>query len=244
VGPLGGALFSTAKQIYTTSKFASQFGGAGTTFHVSYATPSNFYEDSVNKQRIEVRSSESKSTHTTDAKSYGGGTSFQVGLWSVGASASGTDKKEHFDSETEDISIGFDMSTVLINRPWMDTTLFKLDGWSVSGQKSDSISDGKSLDTSEKMMPYVSTALIIAHDIKIKGDWSKEDRDKIESSLSTSASVGYGPFKVKGNYSQQHGKEFSSNMSADGTIRIPAAQVIGVIMAKMPEAAKLSGKGE
>ena len=76
-----------------------------------------------------MKSSDSQSKHTTEAKEYGGGASFSYGLWGAGSEVSGSDEKDRFNTQAKNEGISFNLSTVSLNRPWMDTTFFKIKGW-------------------------------------------------------------------------------------------------------------------
>lgn len=151
---------------FEASQMKSQ--ATGLPYHVSYATPSDFY-NTPSTLSVTMKSADSESTHTTEAKEYGGGASFSYGLWSCGADVSSESSKDRFNSKAKNEGLSFDMSTFTITRPWMDTTLFKLDGWYMKGQDAHSISDGKSVDVQSKLMPYAPASLVLASNIKITG---------------------------------------------------------------------------
>lgn len=120
----------------------------------------------------------------------------------------------------------------------MDTTITTLDGWNLGGQPRGKVSSGRfpteDSDLQRRILPFYSTALIIAKNIEITGNWSEADERKFSRSLSTSASVGVGCFRLKGNYSSSiSGGSFNSEKD-DATYKVPGAQVIGVINRVVP----------
>jgi hypothetical protein len=83
-------------------------------------------------------------------------------------------------------------------------------------------------------MPLIPQALVIARDINVTAKWSHEDAERISSATSGSASVGYGPFAVSGNYSHSStSNKFSAKQTDQGFV-IPDIQIIGVVCTKVP----------
>ena len=136
--------------------------------------------------------------------------------------------------EVSNISYSFKVASVAIKRLWLDPTIFSLKNWRMKGGiERGQISSGKNPlqdDVTGKLLPYYATALIIAKNIKITGEWSSEKTRELRTSMEGSSSVGIGPFKISGpKFSRSsEEKDFRSTVE-DGSVKIQGAQIIGVM---------------
>ncbi|MDI0273538.1 hypothetical protein QGQ84_08100 [Bacillus safensis] len=205
--------------------------GTSEMHHVSFATPSNWYDPSHanNMTTIEVTHKVEDRTQTDYHTSYGGGASFGWGLWSLGGSGGHT-KQEHTEHSTStDIVVSFKVGNIQIERPWMELNFFKLNGWYLTGQKKGVISSGTAPNTDAELLPQFPTQFLVARDIKISATWSERDLQIINQSTKGDASIGWGCFKLSGSYEHSsHEEKFHSQF--DGTtISVPGIQIIGFV---------------
>lgn len=238
-------IIAQAQDIFDKSSLNSQITPANK-FHITYGTPSNWYEDDSGFTSVTFNSSQIKQDTSADSSSYGGGASYFSGLLSVGGnfSSSSTETRKHL--ETSDIKMSFKIATIQIQRPWLNSTLFDLEAWNLGGQRAGKISSGKppstDPDLNTRLLPFYSTALIIAKNIEISGNWSQSDYNFLSRSISGGVSVGFGPFTLGGaNYSKQHTEEHFNSTFNNGTFNVPGAQVIGVINRVVPRSAPDNG---
>ena len=182
----------------------------------------------------EAHMNESSSSFTAHA-------GLNLGFFSVGASASGSQKATDMKVKTSNLGISFSYCCVDIIRPWLDTNLLNLRNWFLVGNYTKNcISDGTLgqmlKQTSEKstFLPSVVTSLILIKNLKIKWAEASSQKSTFESAISGGGSVGYGPFTVGGSYS--HGKkkaDFESNFNSQG-LSCPGVQLVGYVSTIMP----------
>ncbi|WP_166156921.1 MULTISPECIES: hypothetical protein [unclassified Neochlamydia] len=236
-------VINDSKNIYTKSEQTGQIDKIP--FHISYGFPSNWYEDDSGYSQFSFTSKEASGEDTTKDTQYGGGGSFQYGLFSTEGSFRKEDREERSHIETSEFRFDFKIGTIPILRPWMNTVLFALKNWNLGGQPAGIISGGifpaADKDSISKILPYYSTAFVIAKDIKISGKWSESDSKKIETALKTNLSVGIGPFSIKGSYSNSSSKDTFTATDNNGEFSIPGAQIIGVTNTVVPFAAPDKG---
>lgn len=91
----------------------------------------------------------------------------------------------------------FEYMLVRFIRPWMDFTLFKTDGWWLTGQPIGYCSSGRK-DENAGVLPLISTGMIIARSVIFEGDWDPADQKLIDRSRSTNEAVFVGPYKLSG----------------------------------------------
>ncbi|WP_027633364.1 hypothetical protein [Clostridium hydrogeniformans] len=228
--------FAIAKARDAFNKCLISDPATGEMQHVSFASPSNWYDNSLANSMtlIEVSNKVKDQTKTDYYTSYGGGASFGWGLWSVGGSGGHT-KKEHTEHSTStDISVSFKVGNIQIERPWMNFNFFKLDGWYLSGQKKGIISSGTAPNTDADLLPQFPVQFLVARDLKISAKWSERDLEIIDESTRGGASIGWGCFKLSGTYEHSsHEEKFHSEF--DGTtISVPGVQIIGFVSAIPP----------
>lgn len=218
----------------------------GQNFHVSYGFPADWYREDTSYSAVSVSTHDFSSSYSHEATSYSGGGSYGAGWFSVGGSFSSSREETREHIETSDFQFDFEVATIAIERPWMDATLFGLDAWNIGGQPAGKVSSGNfpahDRDVSRRILPYYSTALVIARNVKISGSWSESDLRILKKSVSGSASVSCGPFRCGGaSYSKSSVKRDFNSTYSDGTFTIPGAQVIGVINTVVPHAAPDNG---
>jgi hypothetical protein len=187
---------------------------------------------------------DSKTTHT-DA---GGG--FSIGFFSVGGGGSADKTKTSLNIQTEELAIEFEYATVDIQRPWLDTNLLNLSNWFLVGDyPASSISDGTfnqqfRQDNSAAMvfLPSIVTSLILARNVRIKWNKKATDMQTLNSAVSGGGHVGYGPFSVSVNHSENHIKnDFTFDENSQG-ITIQGVQVIGYVSIITPGSPRKNGK--
>ena len=164
-----------------------------------------------------------ESHYKASQTSYGGGGGFSLGFFSIGGGFNHSESKSEMNAQTKNLEVSFKYCAVDIKRPWLDTSLLNLENWFLMGDyKAGCISKGTmaqelpSKDKKEEhtFMPSVVTSLVLVKDLRLKWDQWQSQWDQMQKSTSASASVGWGPFAVHGNYS--HASQ-ERNFSADHT---------------------------
>ncbi|MFT4554232.1 MAG: hypothetical protein ACI9S8_002881 [Chlamydiales bacterium] len=231
-----------AKKTYATTSLPSNIPGTPN-WHQSYATPNNWSSESGtdNFTELVLKSGNLNKTESSEFSSYGAGANWSGGLWSVGGDVSGSsgETKSHMDSD--DFELSMKIAVVQVERPWLNGEIFTMKGWNLgAGFPAGSISDGTLKDTMNKSMALITTGLVVARDIQIKCDFSTEDKTHVESSVSGSTSVGWGPFKISGHYSHSSSKDTFNSTYENGVLKIPGMQILGYVNWIVPNSPPLS----
>lgn len=167
------------------------------------------------------------SEFTTEATSWGGGANVQVGLWSFGGGVQHSDSRQAMSQDTTNIGVSFKWRVCPVQRKWMDASLFRLPKWSLGSLGGPGIVSGG-------LMPLIPIALVIVRDVEITAAWSHQDSEKIAEATSGSASVGWGPFAVSGNYSHSSTSDKFSAKASDKGFKVPDIQVLGFVCLRVP----------
>lgn len=121
-------------------------------------------------QTIEVDESAS-STHSRTT-SWSSGASAGWGLWSFGASASGSTTDEHRSSEVKHLKLTFEALRVRIDRPWFQSGILSLGSWrwDAAIHSAELLSDGGDLDSSAPRrpigtLPVIPTELLVVRSL-------------------------------------------------------------------------------
>ena len=80
-------------------------------------------------------------------------------------------------------------------RPWMDFTLFKTDGWWLTGQQPGYCSSGRG-DINSGILPLVTTGMILVRSAQFEGDWHPEDEKKINECSEANKDICLGPYRL------------------------------------------------
>jgi hypothetical protein len=223
-------------------------GTAGARWLLTYANPTNWYDPNAtdNFSELTISSKNKVDDNSTTTHGYTFGADYNGGIWSAGAKSEGEFKNTQHHMKADEISIKCKIAKVSIVRPWFDETLFRSDNWFTNLKGEDEtlyISNGKLDSTNaDNVLPMYPIAFIVARDIEITANFTKEDQEIISQSASASARASYGPFSISGGY--KYGNEtdhFESNVS-DGKLKVPGMQVIGWVSRALPPSPKRSRK--
>lgn len=222
--------FAELRDVYNRAAFTESM--IDYTFHPVRLFPANFYKQEW--QNYYFKESEYNSHHdkTTNAWNAGGG--LNLGLWSAGASASGSDEKENSSFDSSSFYMSYDLAQVKILRPWFGTELFSCRGWKLDPGTwtfgDPQLSDGGN-PPKGSFIAY-STNALFAKNLKITFDKRAWEKSSFRSQLKTSANAGWGPFRVKGGYSHGSEKQDFHYEDTGSGISCPGMQLIGFINRK------------
>ncbi|MDP3085895.1 MAG: hypothetical protein Q8N44_19685 [Rubrivivax sp.] len=206
---------------------------------LSYPLPGDWAAGSAGATDFSFTSANKNTVSDSKFNSYGGGASFNSGLWKVGGSAEHKDGATSFHMDASNVSIHAKLAVVRVMRPWFNALLFRTDGWWLSGQAAGKVSNGSTTGNAAGMLPLIPVAFVVMSDVTISADFSADDKTHIESATSGSASVGWGPFSISAHASSQSSHDTEKATFDGGTIRVPGMQIVAWISAITPKSAPL-----
>lgn len=226
-------ILSREKQRFESSQLASSTG-AGASWHLSYASPSNWTNpEAPIFTSMKLNSNSVKLNANSNFKQYGGETHFRSGLWSCSASGKHGKQKDKCNLQSSFLEFSLDLEVVNIMRPWFNSSIFKIHGWTNDLYPEGSISSGKFNDTGA-FLPLVPTGMVVIKNLVISGDFKNKDKDLITKSTSAQAEVGIGPFKVGGSYKSGDKTYNIDTTFENGSLSVPGLQIIGFISEVIP----------
>lgn len=140
---------------------------------------------------------------------------------------------------TSSFEIAFSVARVGLQRDWMDTGIFGINGTRMSGYAAGGISTGD-LDSGKNtgIAPAYISDILVAKDIELTMDVSRDMASYLEESIrnSTKATVSCGPFSLNENSQINVLKGGQENEKGNVTIRLknPSKQMIGVVASILP----------
>lgn len=205
----------------------SSITSGGTKFHMTYPQVSNwasmdnslFADLKISTKEVE-KHYENKKHHTQIGASF-------IGLF--GGSGSHSSDKTTKTSKSSDIEINFKFAQIGIVRPWLNFSLLAMKGWNFSNDIV--ISDG----LNKGQMPLMPTAMIIAKDIKIKGNWSKTDSQILSKATSANAGRSFGPFMISGKHKSSKTTSDLKSKFEGGELSVPGTQIMGWLSTIVPK---------
>jgi hypothetical protein len=206
--------------------------GLTETFYRTTLAPTDWADgDGSNWPEYHFHQSTLQTDFSAEATSWGAAANVSVGLWSFGGGVSSSDSRSSMSNDTTNVGITFRWRVCPVYRKWMDGSLFKLPNWDLGTLTG----AGGISGAPNALMPLIPIAVVIARDIRVEANWSHQDRSHIESAISGSASVGYGPFAVSGSYSHSSADDHFHAEATDQGFTIPAVQVIGYVCLRVPQ---------
>jgi len=208
----------------------------GEPWYMACALPTNWYEESavVNFSTLTLSSAYLDAEAHSNYTAYGGGASWSAGLWSVGGSVSGSSGSSNFHMDASSITLTARLGVVRILRPWLRGAIFRMGSWFMDSQGKHGISNGKLEGNAMSLLPLIPTAFVVARDIEIAADFSSEDRRHVESAISTSVRVGWGPFSVSARYSHSRSDDYFHSTFDGGALKVPGIQIVAWISEIVP----------
>ena len=182
-------------------------------------------------------------THSySSSTSWSGGMGARWGLFnSVSVGANGSKTVNHEVSDVTTINVSFDYLRCRIVRPWLKSDLFANRDWTwIQPNMFRYLSDGGNLFTKPSVrpigtLPFLATSIVVVKNVKLQADFSHSDQQTIKTSISGSASAGFGCFSVRGSY-RQDTTQVDIKATFDGTtLLIPNPQVIGHLGVLLPK---------
>lgn len=189
------------------------------------------------------KSDASTRNHHT-ASSGSGGFNFG-GFFSFGAGANYDRVHNVAQNEATKIDVNFEYLRVDFRRPWLTRRVFSDNRWRFAcgtepAIKNELISSGPGKETADSieypqgMMPLIPTGFLIVRNAEVKGDFSENFSDYYKRVMSASGSSGWGPFKVRGSYSDTvEETKVEAETSANG-FKVGHPQIIGFFTEVLP----------
>lgn len=170
---------------------------------------------------------------------WGADAGVNFGLFSIGGNAGGSNTKTADDQSAKNFSASFEFTQVPICRPWFAPGYFKMRGWTLDdlwnlNYDDKPVSTGSIDGNTGRLVAYPTSALFVRNVSITSSDW-KNHADFMEKSISAGGSVGYGPFRVGGNYNHGETERNTSYQFKGDTLTINGMQLIGTVNNIIPK---------
>lgn len=211
--------------------------GPGQEFFFTTLIPGNF-AGAHGWTRYECSESHTQETSHGSTTSAGGSAGLSFGLFSIGGSASHTSSQFNSNFAVSNFHLRMELTQAVVSRPWFypefflnrGWTLRKGEGWTYDEMPSDGASKPKGI-----VIGYPTLA-IFARNIEIESAEFASALSQFSKSTTAGAQIGWGPFRLGGNYSNsESGRRFSSDAS-HGKVSVPGMQIIGFVNHLIPKA--------
>ena len=160
--------------------------------------------------------------------SSGGSAGAGWGLWSAGSSVWYGAGQRTFPCDTTGLMVQAELLPVPLSRPWMRPEIFPSRGWRWAlPVGSGPVSDGGTPPMGQ--MPLLPTAVVLAQNVMINLDMTAGPNASSWSSVSSGASVGWGPFSIQGNGTHLGAATASHFTRSDGGISVPGPQIVAFV---------------
>jgi len=210
---------------------AEQAGlGAGQTFKFTTLVPGNF-ATSRGWNGYNLYHSSVDSSSKAESSSWGGSAGVNFGFFSVGGNAGGSSSQYSSNYAVSSFKLSFEFTQAVVSRPWFYPEFFMNRGWTLrkgEGWNYDQMpSDGK-LPPTGNLIGYPTTILFVRNVVIESAEFVSAYK-AYSSTIGGGASVGWGPFRLSGNYSHsESGRQYNSETDSK-SLRIPGMQIIGFV---------------
>ena len=137
-----------------------------------------------------------------------------------------SEERYAIDSTTRSLSIQFEYSLVVIERPWLRVDLLSLPSWSIKNLAPGAFSSGSKTDQHTRLLPLIPQSFVVIRNLQIKAAWGKQDLERIQQVMSNSATTAFGSFLLSCSSTQTN--RFESHFEHD-TLSTPNPQILGWI---------------
>lgn len=203
-------------------------------FRFTDVFPSRFWgpEHADSWTKFSFSHSEAHVIDTSSRSSWGGGASVSFGLWSFGAAVSRESVRTEHTADTENTSVSLEAVTIPLRRSWLDAGVFWSPSWRFHPDYAgDQVSDG----AGNGLMPAYPTALLICRNLQLKTGNTHTHDSYAYDKVTSSGSVGWGPFSIRGNYTKETTSKTHDFVENAAGISCPGMQIFGVICQRVPK---------
>jgi hypothetical protein len=179
--------------------------------------------------------------HSTSAQNWGASAGASFGFWSIGGGGGSSSRTEHSDYNSDSLEVQLTVGQVMIDRPWLSTSLLNVKGWGLPGQDKYIISNGGPLQEAAvpganeaTWLPALPTHMIVVKNVRIRSASVQRFFDERVSTSGGSASFGWGPFSFGGSGGSSSSEKSSSCHMENGWLIIDGTQLIGWVLEVMP----------
>lgn len=208
----------------------------GTSFWPTFAYPPRILEPSFQEgwSNFSFNQNEIHQYQSSTSVSIGGGGGASFGLWSFGGSSSYSSQQTYATCDTSNMSLSVELIQVPLQRPWMTSWIFSSRGWksgSTMGGEGSICSGGEPITG---LMPMLPTSMILARNLRVNLDMTSEVNRTASSQFSASASVGWGPWSARGNYSRSANSSSHDFVATGSGLTCKGTQIIGFVCEVLP----------
>jgi len=204
--------------------------GPGTRFFYTTVVPGDF-ANSSGWTNYSMYHQMVDSTHHSESTSWSAGAGVNWGLWNASGSVTSTSTEYSENFTVEDFALSFSMTQVQIVRPWFFPEFLENRGWDLrkgEGWNFDDMPSDGARPPKGRFIGYPLQALFI-RDLKIHSSQFSKAFNSYSNSVSANASVGWGPFTLKGSYSHAESGDHFHSENDGATITVPGMQIIGFV---------------
>lgn len=196
----------------------------GIAFAPSYIYPTSFLLEDSRWSKFGYKEAEAqtyKSFSNTSAKSKA---SF-LGMFSIGAKGEGGKKEEKNTYSFESFEIEFEITKVVISRPWLSLVFLQSNGWRLGRNAPfPALSDNKI--PPEGAFPGYNTTATFIRNVKLKFDDVDKLYNQIETNAKAGVTVGMGLFSFGAEVSHEQGSTTNKVHMKEGYLIIPSMQLV------------------
>ncbi len=198
----------------------------------NFATAPGWTEFSFTEMDYETHSKK-------ETTGWGASAGVNFGLFSVGGSAGGSKTTANDDQSANNFSATFKFTQTPICRPWFEPGFFSMRGWTLDDMwnlnyPNQPVSDGQAQGNTGRLVAYATSALFVK-DVRITSTAWSNHSDFISKSVTAGGSVGYGPFRVGGNYNHGSTAQNTKYHFEGDTLVIDGIQLIGTVNNIIPK---------
>ncbi len=205
-------------------------------FYYTTLLPGNF-ATSDGWSRFTFNQEDAETHAKAKTNKWGASGSANFGLFSVGGSASGSKTTSQTDAASSNFGAEFEFAQIPLCRAFFDPGFLWMRSWTLD-ENWDLSFDKKVSDGADKpvgrLVAYPVSALFVRNVKLHSSNWSQH-MDFMKKSIGAGGSIGYGPFRVGGNYKSGSSERNTSHHLDGDTLSIDGIQLIGTINSVFPQ---------
>ena len=206
-----------------------------------YPTYPQWHDRSREWTKITLSQKDLEQTANSSHTSVSGGFGVDFGLFSVGADYANEQNRTYFKLDVSEYTVSMELTTVLLDRPWMNAAVFQSNAWrwlSSTPYSGRLVSDGThpgAGQPSAGVMPYLPTALLLARNVSVTGKFNGDLKTTFDSRTSGGASLGWGMFSFGGRTNSSDANSYIKGNATGTTLSFAAPQILGFFVDVLPK---------
>lgn len=227
--------------------FQGSMVSAGKPFPVQLIPPPQEWDSDSGWLEVHVQNSHKDNSSTSNSSSTAVSASGAIGGLTFGGGFEKQNESLATASNDRDFHLSFEVKRVLVDRPWLEASMFGTGVWSwpkewkkisygsLKTNHPDQARASSNQNDPSPRLPLIITEVILARNVKMNSSSIRAQLKKDSSHFKANAHAGWGPFSFSASHETRSASEASSEDNEEEGISTTGTQIVAFVGQAVPE---------